>query len=340
MFVNQLASLDVGITGEPVQPDFDINNLYETLQELGSGQFSHVYKCRSKSTGELLAMKVINKSSMRTPQHHQSFKTEISILKACRHPNITALENVFETREHLYLIIELAEGGELFDQIVEHGPYSEQDASSIIRQIIKAVAYLHEKGIAHRDIKPENILLKNKSQPLHIKLADFGLAKILSSVQFTYTACGTPGYVAPEVLFRRGYDKVVDMWSVGVIMYILLSGYPPFHDKQAAMLYEKIKTANYAFHDKYWSGISQQAKDLIRKLLVVDPRARLSGEEALKHPWLSGLTTPALPLPNLFAQMRRFQAERRAAPPIDLFAPTPDSAPAPEQQEDAVMSDQ
>jgi len=178
-------------------------------------------------------------------------------------------------------------GGELFDKIVELGSYSEKDAANLVAKMVSAIDYLHELGIAHRDLKPENLLLRDKDSISEVKLADFGLSKIVSQ-QVMMTACGTPGYVAPEVLLAKGYGPEVDMWSIGVITYILLCGFPPFYNEKLQLLFEQIMKADYDFPVDYWSDISEDAKDFIRKLLVVEPKKRMTGKEALQHKWLAG----------------------------------------------------
>merc|ERR1712000_656975 len=197
--------------------------------------------------------------------------TEVDILTQVDHPNIISLEEVFDTPDTLYLVMELITGGELFDKITEIGAYSEQTAAELVKNIVSAVKYLHDRGIAHRDLKPTNLLLKDDEDLTNVKIADFGLSKIMGDNTMMQTACGTPIYVAPEVLSGEAYEKEVDMWSIGVITYILLCGFPPFFD-----------------------DVSDQAKDFIDNLLLVDPALRLTAEQALEHPWLQGAATDKL----------------------------------------------
>jgi len=187
----------------------------------------------------------------------------------------------------LYLVMELVTGGELFNKIVEIGSYSEKVAKGLVKQIVSAVKYLHDLNIAHRDIKPTNLLLASPESN-EIKLADFGLSKILGPDSMMQTACGTPIFVAPEVLNGEGYDKSVDCWGIGIIMYILLCGYPPFFDdgENMAALFEQIMSGSFEFADPYWTDISSGAKDLIEHLLVVDPAKRFTAAQCLEHPWL------------------------------------------------------
>lgn len=168
---------------------------------------------------------------------------------------------------------------------MEREQYSERDAKEVMRQLFSSIDYIHSKGIVHRDLKPENLLLEDDDNDTKIKMTDFGLSKIYSQEFMMSTACGTPGYVAPEILNCAGYDPAVDMWSAGVIMYILLCGYPPFYSENDAQLFESILEANYHFHSPYWDDISAEAKDLIKKLLVVEPKQRLTAKQALDTAW-------------------------------------------------------
>eukprot|EP01087_Luapelamoeba_hula_P006472 TRINITY_DN1654_c0_g1_i2.p1 TRINITY_DN1654_c0_g1~~TRINITY_DN1654_c0_g1_i2.p1 ORF type:complete len:237 (+),score=52.51 TRINITY_DN1654_c0_g1_i2:385-1095(+) len=208
-------------------------------------------------------------------------------MKKVDHPNILKLFEVYEDDEHFFLVLELVEGLELFDKIVDRGNYSERDAANIVKQILEAVRYLHQEGIVHRDLKPENLLSAGEGENEVVKVADFGFAKNFGEEKLV-TSCGSPGYVAPEVLTEDTYTNAVDMWSVGVIIYILLSGYPPFYDESPPKIFKKITEAKYDFDDPVWDDISDIAKDLIRCLLVKDPYQRLSAKKCLKHPWIAG----------------------------------------------------
>jgi len=264
----------------------NITDKYIIQEELGRGAFSIVKLAVEKETGIKYAVKMINKSSV--GQDLTRLTTEMEILKKVQHPNIICLKEVIDTKNCLFIVTELVTGGELFDKIVEIGSYSEKDAANLVAKMVSAIDYLHEMNIVHRDLKPENLLLKDANSISEVKLADFGLSKIVSQKAMMQTACGTPGYVAPEVLLAKGYDKEVDLWSIGVITYILLCGFPPFYNEKLQLLFEQIMKADYDFPEDYWSDISDNAKDFIRKLLVVDPKKRLNGKDALKHPWLTG----------------------------------------------------
>jgi len=199
------------------------------------------------------------------------------------------LYEVYEDDDSFYLVMELVKGKELFDKIVERGMYSERDAARIIRQVVSAVEYLHENGIAHRDLKPENLLSSGDGDLEVVKIADFGFSKNFGEDgEKLMTSCGSPGYVAPEILTAESYDKSVDMWSVGVIIYILLSGYPPFYADSAPALFKKIMEVKYDFDDSVWDDISDAAKNLIQNLLVKDPSKRYTAKQCLEHGWVSG----------------------------------------------------
>lgn len=187
--------------------------------------------------------------------------------------------------------MELMTGGELFDTILEKEQYSEKEASDTIRPIIDAINYCHSFNIIHRDIKPENLLYSNKNPSTRvIKVSDFGLARFISSETLATTTCGTPGYVAPEILEQKPYGTECDSWSIGVVLYILLAGFPPFYDEDNMVLFEKIKKGKYDFPTPPWDSLSNEAKDIIRHLLVVDPSKRWTCEQLLKHPWILGET--------------------------------------------------
>jgi len=252
---------------------------------LGRGAFSVVKLAVNKKTSERFAVKIIDKKNVGSDLVR--LETEIQILKKVHHPNVISLKELFDTPEYLFIVTELVTGGELFDKIVEKGSYTEKTAATLVIKIVSAIDYLHNLGIVHRDLKPENLLLKSATDDTEVKLADFGLSKIVGP-HVMMTACGTPGYVAPEVLSATGYDKEVDLWSIGVITYILLCGFPPFYNEDLPKLFEQIMKADYDFPPEYWNHVSKDAKDFIKKLLVVDPSKRLSSQQALSHPWLTG----------------------------------------------------
>uniref|UniRef100_A0A673YNQ2 Calcium/calmodulin-dependent protein kinase 1Da n=1 Tax=Salmo trutta TaxID=8032 RepID=A0A673YNQ2_SALTR len=252
------------------------------------GAFSEVVLAQERSTGKMFAVKCIPKKALKGKE--SSIENEITVLRKIKHENIVALEDIYESSNHLYLIMQLVSGGELFDRIVEKGFYTEKDASTLIRQVLDAVDYLHKLGIVHRDLKPENLLYFNPQDESKIMISDFGLSKMEGSGDVMSTACGTPGYVAPEVLAQKPYSKAVDCWSIGVIAYILLCGYPPFYDENDSKLFEQILKADYEFDAPYWDDISDSAKDFIGSLMEKDPAKRFTCDQALRHPWIAGDT--------------------------------------------------
>uniref|UniRef100_A0A8C6Q7I9 Calcium/calmodulin dependent protein kinase I n=1 Tax=Nothobranchius furzeri TaxID=105023 RepID=A0A8C6Q7I9_NOTFU len=264
-----------------------IDPIWQMLFEF-LGAFSEVVLAEEKRTQRLVAIKCIPKKALEGKENN--IENEIAVLHRIKHSNIVSLEDIFESTSHLYLIMQLVSGGELFDRIVEKGFYTERDASQLIHQILDAVKYLHDMGIVHRDLKPENLLYYSMDEDSKIMISDFGLSKIEGAGSVMSTACGTPGYVAPEVLAQKPYSKAVDCWSIGVISYILLCGYPPFYDENDAKLFEQILKAEYEFDSPYWDDISDSAKDFICHMMEKEPLKRYTCEQALQHPWICGDT--------------------------------------------------
>jgi calcium/calmodulin-dependent protein kinase I len=271
-----------------------IKEEYDFGEELGRGGFSIVVKATRKDTREVFAVKIIEKNQ--SEEELQLLQREIDILKKLNHQNIIALKEVYDEKDTIYLVMELVQGGELFDQIVSRGTYSEADAANIVRQILDAVAYMHENGIAHRDLKPENLLCSGDEHNT-IKVTDFGLSKDFSTASLR-TSCGTPDYVAPEVLKGQPYDNTVDIWSIGVITYILLCGFPPFYGNTDQQIFEKILRVEYDFPSPDWDHISTEAKQFIKSILVPEPSKRPSALEALEMDWIKN-KAPSKPLERL-----------------------------------------
>lgn len=263
-----------------------VEDKYILKDVLGTGAFSQVRLAESKeSPGDLYAIKVIDKKALKGKE--DSLENEIRVLRRLDHPNVVKLLEAYESKSSVYLVMELVTGGELFDRIVEKGSYTEKDAADLIKQVLSAVAYMHSMGVVHRDLKPENLLYHSPDEDSKIMISDFGLSKMEDS-GIMATACGTPGYVAPEVLAQKPYGKEVDVWSIGVISYILLCGYPPFYDENDANLFAQILKGEFEFDSPYWDDISLEAKEFIRSLMCVEVDKRLSCEEALEHAWISG----------------------------------------------------
>jgi serine/threonine protein kinase len=266
-----------------------LKDFYNLGSVIGKGTFSEVAQATDKETGKVVALKTIDKSAI-SKKELGYVSREIEILQRLDHPHVIKLYNVFQTFNHIYMILEYAQGGELFDAILRRGKFSELDAIVIIRQITVALQYVHENGVAHRDLKPENLLLANEDKPdtaFFIKIADFGLANTLQANKFA-TFCGTPDYAAPEIIGHLPYTFAVDIWSLGVITYILLCGYAPFRGDTPMTLFNKIQNADFSFPPEEWDSASPEAKDFIKRMLVVDPDQRASPEELLSHSWITG----------------------------------------------------
>uniref|UniRef100_A0A0N5AAL8 Protein kinase domain-containing protein n=1 Tax=Syphacia muris TaxID=451379 RepID=A0A0N5AAL8_9BILA len=243
-------------------------------------------ECKNEA-GKQVAIKCIEKKALKGKE--EALENEIRVLKKLKHPNIIQLYGTYDEKDYVYLVMELVTGGELFDRIVAKGSFTEQDASNLMKQVLEAVSFMHKNGVVHRDLKPENLLYYNKEEDSKIMISDFGLSKTEDSGAMA-TACGTPGYVAPEVLQQKPYGKAVDVWSIGVIAYILLCGYPPFYDENDANLFAQIIRGDYEFDSPYWDEISDSAKDFISHLMCCNPEQRYTCDQALTHPWISGDT--------------------------------------------------
>ncbi|XP_014805403.1 calcium/calmodulin-dependent protein kinase type II subunit delta isoform X4 [Geospiza fortis] len=245
------------------------------------------------TTGQEYAAKIINTKKL-SARDHQKLEREARICRLLKHPNIVRLHDSISEEGFHYLVFDLVTGGELFEDIVAREYYSEADASHCIQQILESVNHCHLNGIVHRDLKPENLLLASKSKGAAVKLADFGLAiEVQGEQQAWFGFAGTPGYLSPEVLRKDPYGKPVDMWACGVILYILLVGYPPFWDEDQHRLYQQIKAGAYDFPSPEWDTVTPEAKDLINKMLTINPAKRITASEALKHPWICQRSTVA-----------------------------------------------
>ncbi|CAI5788177.1 serine/threonine-protein kinase DCLK3 [Podarcis lilfordi] len=263
----------------------DVEKSYEIGRTIGDGNFAVVMECHHRNTNQNYAMKIIDKSKLKGKE--DMLENEILIIKSLSHPNIVSLIEVFETDAEIYLILEYVPGGDLFDAIIESVKFTERDAALMITDLCEALVYIHGKNIVHRDLKPENLLVqRNPDKTTTLKLADFGLAKQVTKPIFT--VCGTPTYVAPEILAETGYGLEVDMWATGIILYILLCGFPPFrsHERDQEELFRIIQLGHYEFLSPYWDNISAAAKDLISRLLVIDPQKRYTAQQVLQHLWI------------------------------------------------------
>lgn len=294
--------------GAAAPPHFQ--DLFELGRKLGSGAFSVVREARHKRTGRRFAVKVMDRGTM-SAEDEAALLSEVSTQRHMRHPNIVRLVAFFDTDPtHYYLVTELMTGGELFDRVVAKSSYTEREAREVVLVVLDAVAYCHRHGIVHRDLKPENLLYADEGEHASLKLADFGFAVELRGKKLE-EVCGTPGYLAPEIISGRPYGAEVDLWAIGVITYILLSGQMPFADPDEKRLFRQIRRAQYTFSGPQWRGISAEAKDFIRRLLVVRPEHRMTAEQALHHPWMTTENVGDVHLASAMQQLRRFHARRR-----------------------------
>lgn len=273
--------------------DKNLTDYYSVKNEIGAGSYGKVFQVKNKQSGETRACKQL---SIKHIQNFDKFKLEISILAKMDHPNIIKLYEVFQDKRYVYLVMEECTGGELFDKIIDKLQndtiFTEKEAAKLFKQVMNAVCYCHKEGICHRDLKPENLLLASKKDDSPIKVIDFGLSNIFKDKKTgtetkMNTKVGTAYYVSPEVL-SGNYDEKCDVWSAGVILYILLCGDPPFNGQNDAEIYKKIKAKKFTFSNPIWKNVSDQAKDLIIKMLS-EPDVRPTAEEILQHPWIKDL---------------------------------------------------
>ena len=265
---------------------------YDVIKQLGKGGYGKVYEVRSKKTGELRACKHLSKLNIK---NLEKFRREIEILKKLDHPNIIKLYELFESERSLYLIMEECKGGEIFDRIIQRiqtkQMYSEKDAAEIFEQVMSCIQYCHNQKICHRDLKPENLLYLNpeREKGNRIKVIDFGLSQYTNRLK---TKVGTAYYVSPEILSGK-YTELCDIWSAGVILYILLSGEPPFNGASDSAIYQKIMQMHFTFPEDKWKFISKEAKDLLGHMLVPE-KNRYNAEKVLRHPWLKNASSAPL----------------------------------------------
>lgn len=315
---------DVAADNGPAKDDeisryLEISPRYKLIERIGEGAFSKVYKALDCDSGSYIAIKIIDKSHMSLQQVNSVLK-EISIMSKITHENVVRLYSFKNSSRYCYLMMELVEGGEIFNQIINYTYFSEELSRHIILQVARGLKYLHEEiGVVHRDIKPENLLFapiafQERSKNLQlaarrksddntkvdegvfieglggagigvVKIADFGLSKILWDNN-TKTPVGTQGYTAPEILKDESYSKSVDCFSLGCVLYTLLCGFPPFYDNDPKVLAEKVSKGEYCFLNPWWNEVSQSAKDLVSNLLTVDASKRYTIDELLNHPWI------------------------------------------------------
>ena len=282
---------------------------YDLKEEIGVGSTSKCYRCIRKSDKKEFACKLIDKRQVEVKFSGllEQFFVEIKVLKALKHPNIIHIEDSFETPDRIYMVMEMMKGGELFDYVVEKGTLSEEEASVLVRKITSAVAHMHDIGVIHRDLKPENLLLTTKGDNAEVKLIDFGLAKEMNE-QVARSFLGTRGYLAPEMLQRNSYDKAIDIWALGIIVFVLLCGCLPFDDDSSRIASESAAREKFALRFPPWAtNLSSSAQDLLHKLLDVNPKNRITAQQALSHPWVKGKSVA----PNNYLQSPCLIGERR-----------------------------
>jgi len=275
-----------------VVPGGDVTDAYDLKQLLGEGAFSKVYLAESKlDSGGLAAVKIIDKEELCKDEDKMFLvDKEIEIMSQLDHPNIVRLFEVYENRKEVCLVMELAKGGELFDKLLEQGCLQEQEAGRLMTQVLEAVYDLHSRGIVHRDLKPENLLFYDNQASSKLLVVDFGLSEYEEELNKDSPVCGTATYLAPEVIAQEESNRGQDIWSCGVITYILLCGYPPFfkdsEEKSESALLRQIVRGKYKFHANFWDHISEEGKHFVSRLMCPDPRLRITVEEALNHPWI------------------------------------------------------
>ncbi|XP_062098299.1 calcium-dependent protein kinase 29-like [Humulus lupulus] len=269
------------------RPYDDINSTYKLKKELGRGQFGVTYLCKEKATGRKYACKSIPRGKLIKEKEIQDVRREVNILLHLNgQPNIVEFKGVYEDKDNLHLVMELCSGGELFDRMIAKGSYSEREAAKIFKQIVNVVHVCHFMGVMHRDLKPENFLLASKDENAPIKATDFGLSVFIEQGKVYSDVVGSAFYLAPEVL-QQSYGKEIDVWSAGVILYILLSGFPPFGGETETAICDSILEGNLDLKSWPWPAISASAKDLIAKMLERDPKKRITAAEAIEHSWLT-----------------------------------------------------
>ncbi|EAS02022.1 calcium-dependent kinase (macronuclear) [Tetrahymena thermophila SB210] len=299
-----------------IQQEYTLMNV-----PLGKGSYGEVRKGVHKKTGQQRAVKIIDKSQCK-PEEQKQLIEEFNILKQLDHPNIIKVYEVFQDNKFLYIVTELCTGGELFDRIIEYKHFNEKEAADVMYQILNAINYLHKNKIVHRDLKPENLLLDSKNKDSILKLVDFGTSTVFDPSLKMSQKLGTPYYIAPEVL-RHKYNEKCDVWSCGVIMYILLCGYPPFNAARDEDIMKKVEKGVFTFPKDDWKDITIEAQQMICKMLTMDPQKRYSAEEALQDPWIKKFRQQQqVDMPNLIRSlnnMKTFRAGKKLQEAVWMF---------------------
>eukprot|EP00298_Acanthocystis_sp_HF-20_P012312 c19829_g2_i1.p1 GENE.c19829_g2_i1~~c19829_g2_i1.p1 ORF type:complete len:341 (-),score=115.70 c19829_g2_i1:1-1023(-) len=298
------------LLGTAVPEKFEkLEDLYNIQEELGKGAFSHVKKAVNKKTGQVVALKMIPNSVFN--KNREQTEREVKILqKLGRHEHIVHLLAVHRGKKHFTISMELLTGGELFDRICKKEKYTEQDAKKVTKQLLQAIKFLHSKNIAHRDLKPENAIFASPAEDAILKVSDFGFANVYDPNNKFVATCGTPLYVAPEIIDCVPYNVQCDMWSLGVIVFILLCGYPPFYGDDDEELFARIRGGDYEFMSPAWDNISKTAKNFIDCCFQTNPEKRITAKDALKHPWIVDVQSTAA-LGGTLDQLKRTQCKRK-----------------------------
>ncbi|XAR60297.1 Non-specific serine/threonine protein kinase [Bertholletia excelsa] len=295
------------VLGRPME---DVKTQYTIGKELGRGQFGVTYLCTSKATGEQFACKTIAKRKLANKEDMEDVRREVQIMHHLKgQSNVVELKGAFEDKHSVHLVMELCAGGELFDRIIAKGQYTERAAAQLLRTIVQIVHTCHSMGVIHRDLKPENLLLLNKNEDSPLKVNDFGLSVFYKQGEQFQDLVGSAYYVAPEVL-KRKYGPEIDIWSVGVMLYILLCGSPPFWAESEHGIFNAILRGHIDFSSDPWPSISPGAKDLVKKMLNSDPKQRLTAHQVLNHPWIKeDGEAPDTPLDNVVLdRLKQFRA--------------------------------
>lgn len=289
-----------------------LRDIYKISKKVGEGAFSSVRRIKHRVTGEKRAVKTVHKKSLRTEEEKNMVFNEVAILRSLDHPNIIKLHEYYQDDMNYYMITEYCTGGELFERILSQGSITEATAAEYMRQIFSVLVYLEERGVAHRDLKPENFLLSSTADDAYLKFIDFGSSQFYSPGETMTSKVGTPYYIPPEVL-RKSYNYKCDLWSAGVVMYILLCGYPPFGGNTDQEILKKVSIGRFSFPSPEWDDISFEAKDLVEKLLCMDVGRRIDARQAMSHSWIFNASRAPLNRGSaglLFRNLRSFRSEQ------------------------------